>query len=66
MDEVSGYLDTMVDYWMHIDTSERDRMEGIVFSVLVLFDGEAALDPPESDGELHSRWVRYCAKKGGA
>lgn len=39
------YLDMMINYWLNESRkpSAREKMQGMVFSMLVLLDGEAAL-----------------------
>jgi hypothetical protein len=57
---MNEYLSEIIDYWLGLDgLLPRQRMEGLVFSVLVAIDGEAIIDPPIQDGDMHSRWSRF-------
>ena len=47
-EKIFAYLDNMIDFWITEKThpSVREKMEGLIFSVLVMIDGESAMLPP--------------------
>ena len=44
-ERIFAYLDNMIDYWISEKNrpSIRDKMEGLIFSVLIMVDGESIL-----------------------
>ena len=44
-ERIFTYLDNVIDYWISEKSrpSIRDKMEGLIFSVLVMVDGESML-----------------------
>ena len=67
-DEILSHLRGLVDYWDRIpQVTIKDRLNGIVFSMLAMFDGEADFDLMDiaiegmiiNDGDLHELWSKY-------
>ncbi len=63
-----NYMKYMVKYWDSIPIrSTKDKLNGIVFSILIMFDGEADFDLMDiivegitiNDGDLHELWDKY-------
>ncbi len=67
-DGMVNYMKYMVKYWNSIPIrSTKDKLDGLVFSILVMFDGEADFDRMDiiaegvtiNDGDLHELWSKY-------
>ena len=67
-DEILSHLRDSVDYWDSLPRlTIKSRLNGIVFSMLTMFDGEADFDLMDisiggitiNDGDLHELWDKY-------
>ena len=69
-DKFMEYLSQQIDYWISAkDSTLRERMEGLIFSMFVAFDGESYLHPMDiitadgtvldNTGTLHQQWCDF-------
>ncbi len=67
-DEILSYMRGAVDYWDREPyITIKTRLNGIVFSILTMFDGESDFEPMDiiiegitiNDGDLHELWSKY-------
>ena len=67
-DDILIYLQGFVEYWDSLPRlSTKDRLNGVVFSILTMIDGESDFDTMKivaegitiNDGDLHELWSKY-------
>jgi hypothetical protein len=61
--ELMQYLWKNIEYWDKHGNNQRDAIEGVIFSTLVMLDGESGIQPPDAEvmncGHLHELFFGF-------